>query len=217
MAVWGAGGSGGDSGPTGYDYVQTDQPENPQEGETWYDVDADRAYVYDGANWVEMTVTDHGQLSGVGSGQHRSDGNVRDTVQGIQHPPRVDSNKFRQGDEVESQASNASSGSSNWTYLETWSFNATPLDVCRVSMDMNCDYREDVDYLLFRPDGVLMQRQHQPVDSGGDQTGITLWLDFSNVVGNYEYDLYGRTGSGYTVTADSFTIWENENEGDWNV
>ncbi len=71
MAIWGAGGSGG-SGPASYDYVQTDQPQNPQEGETWYDVDGDSAYVYDGAAWVEMTVTDHAQLSNVTASQHHT-------------------------------------------------------------------------------------------------------------------------------------------------
>lgn len=68
MGVWGY----ASSQFQGYDYVQTSQPSTPSEGETWYDVDADAAYVYDGASWTDMTVTDHGQLSGVTSSAHHS-------------------------------------------------------------------------------------------------------------------------------------------------
>ncbi|WP_232703154.1 hypothetical protein [Halobacterium wangiae] len=86
MGVWGSGGSGFQ----GYDYVQTDQPANPEEGQTWYDVDGDAAFVYDGAAWLEMTVTDHGQLSGVTAGAHRSDANIRTTVDGQVDADTVD-------------------------------------------------------------------------------------------------------------------------------
>ena len=86
MGVWGSGGSEF----AGYDYVQTDPPANPSEGQTWYDVDADGAFVYDGAGWVEMTVTDHGQLSGIQAGQHRSDSNIISTVDGQVDADTVD-------------------------------------------------------------------------------------------------------------------------------
>jgi len=86
VGVWGSGGSEF----AGYDYVQTDPPSNPSEGETWYDVDADGAFVYDGAGWVEMTVTDHGQLSGIQAGQHRSDSNIITTVDGQVDADTVD-------------------------------------------------------------------------------------------------------------------------------
>lgn len=69
MGVWGQGGT---TDFQGYDYVQTAQPAEPEEGQTWYDLDADSALVYDGANWVEMTVTDHAQLSGVTADAHHA-------------------------------------------------------------------------------------------------------------------------------------------------
>lgn len=68
MGVWGSGGSAFE----GYDYVQNAQPVNPGEGQTWYDIDGNAAYVFDGNAWVQMTVTDHGQLSGVGANDHHT-------------------------------------------------------------------------------------------------------------------------------------------------
>jgi len=69
VGIWGYGGG---SDFQGYDFVQTDEPADPVEGQTWYDVDADSAFVYDGTAWVEMTVTDHGQLSGITVDQHHA-------------------------------------------------------------------------------------------------------------------------------------------------
>jgi len=65
-----SGGVGGGGG--GYNYVQDAQPGDPSEGEEWYDTGSNAAYVYDGSAWVEQTVVDHGQLSGVGSNDHHS-------------------------------------------------------------------------------------------------------------------------------------------------
>jgi len=65
-----SGGGGGDGG--GYNYVQDAQPADPSEGEEWYDTGANAAFVYDGSAWIEQTVVDHGQLSGIGSGDHHS-------------------------------------------------------------------------------------------------------------------------------------------------
>jgi len=65
-----SGGGGGDGG--GYNYVQDAQPADPSEGEEWYDIGANAAFVYDGSAWIEQTVVDHGQLSGIGSGDHHS-------------------------------------------------------------------------------------------------------------------------------------------------
>ena len=65
-----SGGGGGDGG--GYNYVQDAEPGDPSEGEEWYDNGADAAFVYDGSAWIEQTVVEHGQLSGVGSGDHHS-------------------------------------------------------------------------------------------------------------------------------------------------
>jgi len=59
-------------GGGGYDYVQDAEPTDATEGEEWYDTGANAAYVYDGANWIEQTVVDHTQLSGVSSGQHHT-------------------------------------------------------------------------------------------------------------------------------------------------
>jgi hypothetical protein len=59
-------------GGGGYDYVQDGEPTEAVEGEEWYDPGADAAFVYDGSGWVEQTVTDHGQLSGVSAADHHS-------------------------------------------------------------------------------------------------------------------------------------------------
>lgn len=75
MAVWAQG-----SQYSGYDYVQATVPEAAEEGETWYDIESDRAAVYTGIDWVEMTVTDHGQLSGVDGWQHLSQADVQGAV-----------------------------------------------------------------------------------------------------------------------------------------
>lgn len=59
-------------GGGGYDYVQPGEPTDAVEGEEWYDTDADAAFVYTGTAWVEQTVTDHGQLSGVSPANHHA-------------------------------------------------------------------------------------------------------------------------------------------------
>jgi len=81
--------SAGDGGPQ-FTYVQKSTPENPEEGETWYKTDTNEAKVYDGAAWQRLTVTDHGELGGVSVGQHRSDSNVRATVDGQVDADTVD-------------------------------------------------------------------------------------------------------------------------------
>lgn len=63
---------GGSGGGGGFDYVQDPSPQSPEEGEEWYDTGSDRAFVYDGANWIEQTIGDHGQLSGVGASDHHT-------------------------------------------------------------------------------------------------------------------------------------------------
>ena len=68
----GISGGGGGGGGGGYNYVQDAEPGDPSEGEEWYDTGADAAFVYDGSAWIEQTVVDHGQLSGIGSGDHHS-------------------------------------------------------------------------------------------------------------------------------------------------
>lgn len=62
----------GGGGGSAFTYVQAGAPNGAEEGESWYDTDADQAYVYDGAAWIETTVTDHGQLSGVTSSDHHT-------------------------------------------------------------------------------------------------------------------------------------------------
>lgn len=69
MADLSTGGSGGGSA---YTYVQDAEPSGAEEGESWYDTGANAAYVYDGASWIEQTVVDHGELSGVGSNDHHA-------------------------------------------------------------------------------------------------------------------------------------------------
>lgn len=53
-----------------YTYVQDAEPSGAEEGETWYDSGANEAYVYDGNNWVEQTVVDHAELSGLTASDH---------------------------------------------------------------------------------------------------------------------------------------------------
>jgi hypothetical protein len=59
----------------GYDYVQDTGPTPPLdpslvEGRTWYDSGANRAYVYDGSGWVELSITHHDNLQGINAGNH---------------------------------------------------------------------------------------------------------------------------------------------------
>ena len=69
-------------GGGGYDYVEASYPSDAKEGESLYHLTENAAYVYTGTEWVEQTVTDHSQLSGVSAGDHRTDSNVRATVDG---------------------------------------------------------------------------------------------------------------------------------------
>lgn len=65
-----AGGGGGGGG--GFNYVQNGYPADAAEGEELYHTGNDAAYVYDGVDWVQMTVVDHGQLSGIGAADHHT-------------------------------------------------------------------------------------------------------------------------------------------------
>ncbi|SEW10098.1 hypothetical protein [Halobacterium jilantaiense] len=85
MATWPA-----DSISSGFVYVADAAPENPSEGETWYDLGTNEAKVYDGVEWHLLTVTDHSEVGGVSAGQHRSDANVRATVDGQVDAETVD-------------------------------------------------------------------------------------------------------------------------------
>lgn len=74
---------GGSGGSGGFDYVQDPSPQEPQEGEEWFDTGSDRAFVFNGSAWVEMTIADHGQLAGVGASDHHSrytDGEASDAA-----------------------------------------------------------------------------------------------------------------------------------------
>lgn len=62
----------GGTGGGGYNYVQDATPSDPSEGEEWYDTGVNAAYVYDGASWIELTVVDHSQLSGVTASDHHT-------------------------------------------------------------------------------------------------------------------------------------------------
>jgi len=64
----------GGGGGGGYDYVQDAEPADAETGETWFDTGANSGHVYDGATWLEQTVTNHSQLSGVGAGTHHTPG-----------------------------------------------------------------------------------------------------------------------------------------------
>ena len=68
----------GSGGGGGYDYVEAFYPSDADEGESLYHLTENAAYVYSGSEWIEQTVTDHSQLSGVNEGDHRSDQRVSD-------------------------------------------------------------------------------------------------------------------------------------------
>jgi len=75
---------------TGFTHVQDNEPANPGEGETWYDLGENEAFVYDGASWHSMSVSNHDELGSVSAGQHRSDSNIRATVDGQVDAETVD-------------------------------------------------------------------------------------------------------------------------------
>ncbi len=64
--------SGGGGGGGGFDYVQDPEPAEPEEGEEWYDTGDNGAFVYDGSEWIEQTITTHDKLAGVTPDQHHS-------------------------------------------------------------------------------------------------------------------------------------------------
>lgn len=52
-------------------YVQDTSPDAPQTGETWYDTSVDEGKVYtSGGAWHTLSTQDHGELGGIGSGDH---------------------------------------------------------------------------------------------------------------------------------------------------
>jgi hypothetical protein len=57
-------------------------PSDAEEGESLYHVTEDAAYVYTGSSWVEQTVTNHSQLAGVSEGDHRTESQVQQAVDG---------------------------------------------------------------------------------------------------------------------------------------
>jgi len=65
-----------------YTYVQTAKPTGAEEGESWYDLDDDKAYVFiDGqGTTTELTLDDHAQLAGVGPSDHHDPVSVSDPL-----------------------------------------------------------------------------------------------------------------------------------------
>jgi hypothetical protein len=101
----------------GFTHVQDTQPEGAEEGATWYDLGSNEAKVYDGAEWRLLTVTSHAELSDVSTGQHRSDANVRATVDGAVDADTVDGSHAS-----DLGAPNSTQGSSAWETAGTYSF-----------------------------------------------------------------------------------------------
>jgi hypothetical protein len=73
-----------------YTYVQTAKPTGAEEGESWYDLDDDKAYVFvDGqGSTTQLTLDDHAQLAGIGPADHHnpvtvSSPLVEDNAQGL--------------------------------------------------------------------------------------------------------------------------------------
>lgn len=102
--------AGGGGGGGGYNYVQDATPSGAVEGEEWYDTGANAAYVYDGASWIEQTVSDHGQLSGVSAADHHA------------KPTGTATNSFSGGFADREAASKNGSVSAN----STWTWYVTP-------------------------------------------------------------------------------------------
>ena len=56
-----------------YTYVTAGvEPAEPEEGETWYDTQADESKVYDGGTWNVQNIESHGALSGIGASDHHA-------------------------------------------------------------------------------------------------------------------------------------------------
>lgn len=58
-----------------YNYVQNSEPTPPggvEEGETWYEPGTANSYVYDGTEWIDLTVVAHSQLSGISADDHHN-------------------------------------------------------------------------------------------------------------------------------------------------
>jgi len=78
---------------TGYDYVGDSEPSGVEEGQTWYDSANNSAFVYDGAAWIELSVSAHGELSNVGASDHHtrySDSEAVNATDGVIDADTVD-------------------------------------------------------------------------------------------------------------------------------
>ncbi len=69
----------GASGGT-WDYVQTTEPADAEEGEDWYHPTDNEGFVYDGATWQKITVGEHAELGGISTWQHLDPEDVEDVV-----------------------------------------------------------------------------------------------------------------------------------------
>lgn|GEM_PF-6386256 len=167
MGVWGSGGSAFE----GYDYVQNAQPVNPGEGQTWYDIDGNAAYVFDGNAWVQMTVTDHGQLSGVGANDHHT-------------KPTGTANSGATGEynnnDVRNNGGSVSQGQTQTKavdYPDWWYYDGIQISVSSSGLD-----------------GVTLQEIRIRDASGSTVENHTFSTNITNSTNNYSYSFAGARG-----------------------
>jgi len=130
VSIYGGGGGGG------FDYVQDPSPQDPSEGEEWFDTGSDRAFVFDGTAWVEMTIGDHGQLSGIESSDHHSrysDDEARDATDGKIDAETVDG--IHAADLETPNSTNSSEGTGSWETV--WSGRETFASKVSVNIDQS--------------------------------------------------------------------------------
>ncbi|GAA0648788.1 hypothetical protein [Salarchaeum japonicum] len=120
---------GGGSGGGGFDYVQAPAPAEPEEGESWYDTDANAAFVYTGTEWVEQTVVSHDQLSNVSANDHHS-------------PPTQTAVESSGSGYFSTPATFPNDGSSS-----TWTIGKVS-DSCRITANNPEDSQETYDYTI---------------------------------------------------------------------
>lgn len=140
--------SGGGGGGGGYNYVQDAQPSGAVEGEEWYDTGANAAYVYDGASWIEQTVTDHGNLSGITASDHHvkpTPGVTTDGTAGMDNDTSTSTSmSISSSGETVTKTISTRPVSGARTYITSSDGSALKLDWLQVKFADGTTYRESI-------------------------------------------------------------------------
>jgi len=230
------------AGGGGYDYVQSGQPADPLEGESWYDKDANEAYVYDGASWLELSVGDHGELSGVQPGQHFNAGNGLGFSNGALDVLAGDGLGFSNGN-LDVQAGNALGFASGTLVVQEGNIDHANLSNIAANAHHTRYADSEAQSATYpsipMPKGPNTQWKSTPVDDG---TGYTytasgsseegVWLSTSQ---SYSIDYSGHAMMRLTVSAantadsDNYDIglrlvdqsdnvfWSEYSDADWST